>query len=202
MAWDTEATRQKLLGAGVRQFAAFGLAGARMETIGKDAGVNKERVYRYFGNKESFFAAVLSRELGALLDDLLVNDRSAEGVGDFAGRMFDRCHERPELPRLLAWESLELDEPVAIRHRREGCASTAQNLQWALDGITQGEAERLLFSVIALTVSSQTLPRVADSVLSRSASTGCHREMVVRNATLLAHGWKVDPSRRCSSPQN
>src|SRR5690242_21712852 len=53
------ATRQKLLSAARREFAASGLAGARVDEIAARAGVNKQLVYHYFGDKDALYLAVL-----------------------------------------------------------------------------------------------------------------------------------------------
>ena len=68
MAWDIERTKRLLLDAGVAEFSAHGLAGARVDRIAAAAGVNKERIYQYFGNKQQFFGEVLLRELGVAID--------------------------------------------------------------------------------------------------------------------------------------
>ncbi len=189
MAWDTEATRRKLLDAGARQFAALGCAGARMEAIGRDAGVNKERVYRYFGNKQEFFTAVLSRELVTLLDGLTVSESGPQGVADFAGKMFDRFSDRPMLPRLLAWESLELERAVAIERRRPMCAATAASLGAALPGMSRHDAEHLLFTLISVTVTWGLLPRVGDAVLTQPAPSAERREAIMSQAAALSRAY-------------
>jgi TetR/AcrR family transcriptional regulator len=56
---DPAATRTKLLAAARREFAGKGLAGARVDEIAERAGVNKQLVYHYFGNKDALYLAVL-----------------------------------------------------------------------------------------------------------------------------------------------
>lgn len=56
---NPEATRQKLLTAARREFADCGLAGARVDEIAARAGVNKQLVYHYFGDKDALYLAVL-----------------------------------------------------------------------------------------------------------------------------------------------
>jgi TetR/AcrR family transcriptional regulator len=56
---DPVATRQKLLTAARREFAKNGLAGARVDEIADRAGVNKQLVYHYFGDKDALYLAVL-----------------------------------------------------------------------------------------------------------------------------------------------
>src|ERR1700740_2415677 len=56
---NPEATRRKLLVAARHEFAASGLAGARVDEIALRAGVNKQLVYHYFGDKDALYLAVL-----------------------------------------------------------------------------------------------------------------------------------------------
>jgi TetR/AcrR family transcriptional regulator len=56
---DPAATRKKLLTAARREFAKNGLAGARVDEIAARAGVNKQLVYHYFGDKDALYLAVL-----------------------------------------------------------------------------------------------------------------------------------------------
>src|SRR3954467_8004351 len=56
---DPAATRRKLLTAARREFAHRGLGGARVEEIPARAGVNKQLVYHYFGDKDALYLAVL-----------------------------------------------------------------------------------------------------------------------------------------------
>jgi TetR/AcrR family transcriptional regulator len=56
---DPVATRKKLLTAARREFANNGLAGARVDEIADRAGVNKQLVYHYFGDKDALYLAVL-----------------------------------------------------------------------------------------------------------------------------------------------
>ena len=53
------ATPSKLLTAARREFARSGLAGARVDEIAARAGVNKQLVYHYFGDKDALYLAVL-----------------------------------------------------------------------------------------------------------------------------------------------
>src|SRR5438874_13735412 len=56
---DPAATRRKLLTAARREFASRGLAGARVDNIAARAGVNKQLLYHYFGDKDALYLAVL-----------------------------------------------------------------------------------------------------------------------------------------------
>ena len=56
---NPEVTRRKLMVAARHEFAASGLAGARVDEIAARAGVNKQLVYHYFGDKDAIYLAVL-----------------------------------------------------------------------------------------------------------------------------------------------
>lgn len=58
---DKEATIPAILAAAEAEFARYGLAGARVETIAKNAGVTKGLIFHYFHNKEHLFEAVLQQ---------------------------------------------------------------------------------------------------------------------------------------------
>ena len=55
---NSEETRKRLLAAATKEFAQYGIAGARVDRIAEAAGANKQAIYAYFGSKESLFDAV------------------------------------------------------------------------------------------------------------------------------------------------
>jgi len=56
---DADATRDRILKAAKREFAMYGLGGARVDNIAERAKANKRMIYHYFGGKEALFTAVL-----------------------------------------------------------------------------------------------------------------------------------------------
>lgn len=104
---DADATRARILAAATAEFAAHGLAGARVDRIAEAAAANKRSIYVYFGNKEALFQAALHEVIGRIepvdLDDL----------PGWAGRLFDHLHEHPEAWRLGMWLVLERPEEGA-----------------------------------------------------------------------------------------
>jgi AcrR family transcriptional regulator len=106
MAWNTARTRQALLDAAVDEFAEHGFDGARIDRIGTRAGVNKERIYQYFGNKQKLFGHVLESELDRIATAIPVTVEQAADLGDYAGRLYDYHRARPQFIRLLHWEGL------------------------------------------------------------------------------------------------
>ena len=56
---DPEGMRLRILAAAKQEFAAHGLAGARVDRIAMKAGANKRMLYYHVGNKEDLYLAVL-----------------------------------------------------------------------------------------------------------------------------------------------
>ncbi len=56
---DASATKSRILSAAKREFALYGLGGARVDNIAERAKANKRMIYHYFGGKEALFTAVL-----------------------------------------------------------------------------------------------------------------------------------------------
>jgi AcrR family transcriptional regulator len=59
------ATRQRILDAATAEFAAHGLAGARVDEIAARAAANKRMLYAYFGAKEELWLTVLETAYAA-----------------------------------------------------------------------------------------------------------------------------------------
>ena len=75
---NPELTRSALLKAATREFARYGLDGARVDRIVARAGCNARMLYHYFGSKEDLYVAVLE----AVYADI----RAAEQKLDLAGK--------------------------------------------------------------------------------------------------------------------
>ncbi len=56
---DPEGMRLRILEAAKQEFAAHGLAGARVDRIAAEAGANKRMLYYHVGNKEDLYLTVL-----------------------------------------------------------------------------------------------------------------------------------------------
>jgi AcrR family transcriptional regulator len=65
---DPPGVQKRILDAAARVFATQGPAGARIDVIAAEAGVNKRMLYHYFGAKQDLFAAVIDDRLGTGLN--------------------------------------------------------------------------------------------------------------------------------------
>lgn len=160
MAWDTERTKQLLLEAGTAEFSARGCSGARVDRIAEAAGVNKERIYQYFGNKLQFFGIVLTNQLALVMDAVPITGTGIDAIVDYAGRVFDYQCEHPELARLTFWEGLELGTPVDEQSRIERSRSKVELVLAAVPALSPEQAQDLLLSILTLADGYQALPNL------------------------------------------
>ncbi len=113
-----EVRRARLLAAARSEFATYGMGSARVDRIAQQAGVNKERIYGYFGSKEDLFAAVIAE---ALVEHAVEVGLPSDDLGEYAGRVYDFHRQNPELTRLLMWEALHYgDASLPDEKRRAG----------------------------------------------------------------------------------
>ena len=75
---SSHTTRQRILDAASKDFAAKGFSGARVDEIARGAGVNKAMLYYHVGNKQDLYTAILTRNFDRL-DEALAGAASAEG---------------------------------------------------------------------------------------------------------------------------
>ena len=104
MARDSEATRARIFDAATAEFAAYGIAGARIDRIARAAKANKQLIYAYFGDKEQLFIVVLERAVKQIAEAIPID---VEDIPGYATRLRDYHEKHPELLRLLLWEALE-----------------------------------------------------------------------------------------------
>lgn len=166
MSWDTEGTKQKILDAAVGEFARQGPDGTTIDKIAKIAGVNKERVYNYFGPKKELFAVVLSNELIKVAKAVPLKSFEEEDIAEYAGRAYDYHRTHPELSRLLLWEGLiySSQEVPNESSRRENYNYKIQSIKKEQEEgrvTDEIEASYLAFLILALANSWFMLPQVA-----------------------------------------
>ncbi|MET0424077.1 MAG: TetR family transcriptional regulator [Actinoplanes sp.] len=101
---DGQASRRRLLDAATAEFAAWGLAGARVDRIAATAKVNKQQMYAWFGNKTNLFDAVWTESINEIVDSVPLTGADLPG---YATRLYDAYLARPHLVRLSTWARME-----------------------------------------------------------------------------------------------
>src|SRR2546426_24035 len=116
---NPERSRERILDAALEEFAANGLAGARVDAIARRAGLNKQLISHHFGGKEALYRAVMAARRSQP-----GGGRGGMELGELPGALatlFDRAGRDPAWIRVLLWEVLE-DPDVGDREdeaRRE-----------------------------------------------------------------------------------
>jgi AcrR family transcriptional regulator len=64
-------SRERILASATEEFAAYGLAGARVDRIARRADINKAMIYYHFGSKEQLYQAIIDQRLEAVSEFLL-----------------------------------------------------------------------------------------------------------------------------------
>ncbi|MGE0844922.1 MAG: TetR family transcriptional regulator [Flavobacteriaceae bacterium] len=102
--------RQRILAAAREQFSKHTFAGARIDTIAREAGFNQRMLYHYFGDKAGLYVAVLEAILGELRQAEMKFSVGTESPIDSILRMFDFTYEHfgshPEAVSLMSGENL------------------------------------------------------------------------------------------------
>ncbi len=140
-------TRQRILDAALREFAANGLAGARTEAIATAAGVNKALLYYYFDSKEKLYVAALEmiaiRVRDTSMAVFLRECSPGERVLRSALSHFDRILAQQEFQSLMQQEMIRLHKgepgalPVLVKRVFEPVMIMFQSM--VREGIASGE---------------------------------------------------------------
>ena len=102
---DLNRTRERILAAAQKEFAAHGFAGARTDAIARRARVNERMIFYCFGSKEGLYREILAEKLSAKA--ALIESRPDE---DFASSLvsgFDECCDDIDSLRMWQWEALD-----------------------------------------------------------------------------------------------
>jgi AcrR family transcriptional regulator len=190
MAWDTERTKRLLLDAATVEFSEHGLAGARIDRIAANAGVNKERIYQYFGKKDELFAVVLATQLRSTMDAVPMTGEGPAAAGDYAGRLFDHHIAETTIPRLVFWEGLERAEIAAAdAARAEYHRVKVDGFRRLLPGIDRRQAAELLLTIVTLVNAWPVLGHLDELLVGDGAPAdrrAARRASIVQTVELLA----------------
>jgi AcrR family transcriptional regulator len=101
---DPQTARERVLAAAFAEFAAYGVAGARIDRIAAAAKTSKERVYAYFRSKEELYGAVVAEQARETIDNVHLDPHD---LPNYVGEVFDFYVGHPDFLRLVQWGRLE-----------------------------------------------------------------------------------------------
>jgi AcrR family transcriptional regulator len=165
MAYDSAATKERILAAATAEFAAYGVAGARVDRIAAQAKANKRAIYDYFGDKNKLFAVVVERALAELAEAV----PPSGDLPGYAEHLFAYHRAHPEALRLVMWEALEIgDGPVPAEETRT--RHYQDKIDAAESGSQGGDARTRVFFTLALASWSVAMPQLRRMVLGADYS--------------------------------
>lgn len=158
---DAARSRESILDAAERLFAARGYEATSLQDVGTAAGVSRGTPSYFFRSKAELYRAVLERTFGQVRSAVKSGRERALKSGEPAdvvlagavGEYFDFISGHPHFVRLLEWEALqgggqlgELAPHLGAIH--EAVAAIADEL--GLGAADRGEAEQLVLSILSL----------------------------------------------------
>ena len=170
---DALATQRRILNAALKEFAAKGIAGARVDAIAARARTNKRMLYYYFGSKEGLFREILQQRLARS------HERREELEHlDYADRLAARQVSTPESRehiRLLMWEALDSrarkhrvmaeDERIELYEQLRADVRAAQA---AGDLPADLDVDQLMLTEMAITIFPAAFPQITRLVTGKT----------------------------------
>lgn len=118
----SDRTKQKLLDAATREFAEYGLAGARVDRIAEIANCNKQAIYTYFVSKDQLFESVYNQMVRDVVPSVPLDANNLPG---YATSLVDHYVKHPEVLRLASWYELEKTKQALVPMENE-CTAEAK----------------------------------------------------------------------------
>ncbi len=154
-------TEQKILDAAKLVFLKKGKAGARMQEIADEAGINKALLHYYYKNKETLFRGVFEQTLRDFIPRFVVIFRDRSPLPIKINRMvseyIDFLKANPELPLFVLSELQSDPDRLIAKLEVKGMASLddiqAQLDQGAKAGMIRNiKAEHLMLNLMSMIV--------------------------------------------------
>ena len=169
---NPERTRERILYAALREFAAHGFAGARVDAIARRAAINKRMLYHYFGNKEHLFREVLRLKMAErqAWAETLSGD-PAESLAFW----FEAACKDTNWVRLLEWEALQEADRRLI-DEKERRAATARGLERIRQRQARGQIStdldprHVMLAMRSLTMFPAAFPQLTRLIMGRAVS--------------------------------
>ncbi|NTF00118.1 TetR family transcriptional regulator (plasmid) [Agrobacterium tumefaciens] len=169
---DAARTRTKIMEAARDEFAAHGLAGARIEAIARRAGLSKQLLYHYFPSKEVLFQEILEHKFG----QLVVSPPDEKGPGALFRGRFASAAGDPVWVRFMTWEAAEraAEGKIAAEAQRRAllAGGTEQIAAQQAQGVLPAElpTELLQLAIHALALYPLGFPQMTRMITGKATS--------------------------------
>jgi TetR/AcrR family transcriptional regulator len=169
---NPERSRERILSAALKEFAAKGFAGARVDAIARRAAINKRMLYHYFGDKEELFKAVLRRKICERQAWAETLSGEPEETLPF---WFEAACKDADWIRLFEWEALQGNAQRVIDEKGRR-ASTARGLERIRQRQARGQISsefdprHVMLTMRSLTMFPVAFPQLTRLIMGKSVS--------------------------------
>ncbi|MGL4744494.1 MAG: TetR/AcrR family transcriptional regulator [Dermatophilaceae bacterium] len=178
-----ERTKAQILDAAIAEFADGGLSGARVDRIAERAGVNKQLIYYYFGDKSGLFDAAVQamalrfNRVRATLPD----EPSERPAAYFRGAAGD-----VDVIRMLQWEGLQVGERSVVAEQERTAHLRRAVGSWRRDRASgaidaEYDVRQLFLSMQALAAHPFAFPQMTRFITGRNPSDPAFQRSRVRH---------------------
>ena len=164
---DLNRTRERIMAAAQKEFAASGFAGARTDAIARRAHVNGRMIFYCFESKEGLYRAVLAQKLSAKA--ALIESMPDEDFASSLTRGFAECCDDNDSLRMWQWEALDRSNRKLVAEEERRAFLQSEVARWRrakASGKLPADAdeEMLLLVSSALRAFPLILPQVVSLV--------------------------------------
>jgi TetR/AcrR family transcriptional regulator len=162
---DLNRTRERIMVAAQKEFAAHGFAGARTDAIACRAHVNERMIFYCFDSKEGLYRAVLQKNLSekaALLESTPDEDFTAGLIKGFTAV----CDDVDSL-RMWQWEALDKSNRKLVAEEERRAFLQAEVARWRRakeSGILPADADEEMLLLVSCAL--RTFPLVMPQATS------------------------------------
>jgi AcrR family transcriptional regulator len=178
------ATSRRILDAATEEFAARGIAGARIDRIIAAARTNKAQLYGYFGSKDELFDVVVADCVDGFTNAVPfeVDDLPGWAVG-----LYDENLRRPDVVRLITWLRLERRPAGLISDdvEHEGKLEAVAKAQ-AAGRLRPGDPIELLTLIIAMACAWSPASGIYTATADEPAADHDRRRALLRDCVQRA----------------
>jgi len=154
-------TESSILSAAKRIFQHKGMAGARMQEIADEAGINKALLHYYFRSKQLLFEAVFKKAflmLAPQLNEVMNSDASIfEKIKNFSSNYISFVIKHPYLPNFIIQELNRSPEFIEKLMTEKHFPNIDKFRKQVNDKVAEGviraiKAEQLFINILALNI--------------------------------------------------
>ena len=170
---DDKCTESVIFSAAIKIFQKKGLAGARMQEIADEAGINKSMLHYYFRNKEKLFLEVFRSshmEFTTGLYSILNREEPwGDAIRNLCGYFIDFLNKNPDLPMFLINEVHQQPEEYLKLVRADECILQTKFFQQLKEGMENGSIRKADLSHLYVSlIGSMVFPFISGPMLQKT----------------------------------